>query len=142
MTKKRTPKKAAEPQPGTRTLTNRQVLDLVPVLVELGRERLKPRAALAIQRLKRQIREHAADVEAVKQQIVEQHALKDDEGNVVMEGATIRFTDQAAATTAWNEVLAETVEVGHTVALSWLEDVLISPDALDALEPLLVEDLP
>lgn len=133
------------------TMTNEQVLAALTALDAISVETLRPRAAVRIAKVRRELAQHWADLQPARQAILTRHALLNDRGEPVMrrpEGAPetmpgeimwISAEHQVQGEAEHAELMADTFEAQRTISLDDLGDIEMSWQTAYNLGPVLVD---
>lgn len=124
-------------------ITNNEALLAHQALAQLAQERVPAATALRIVRGLRLLSQAVDDVEQVRQQLLDQHARRDDAGQRLTEERDglphVVIEDQAAFDQDYNELMATEIEIDWSLSASELQGD-VRPALLFALGPLLEEE--
>ncbi len=113
-------------------LSSTTILNALPALDEISRERLPVRVALPIAQIRRRLKTEAESIEQVRESLVESHAMRDPAGAMVpavdKQGEPLPGSVRVADADAFNRDLNELLSHQHDVTAP-----LIDPADLDAL---------
>lgn len=125
------------------TLTNGEALAALAALREIAKREVPVPVALKIRRLGRELEVTEKDVAALRKQATERHGAKDKDGRLLVgpEGNVPFATmeDRAAFVRYMTELMEQTGEYQHTLAVADLGTEPIASELVMGLGPLLVE---
>jgi hypothetical protein len=127
-------------------MTNKELLDGLSALLKICELKLPLKTGLKIRSMARSLNHLAQDIEAERQKLIEEFALKDDGGKPVIVDVgngvgRYEFADLAGYSQAYNELMSLPAE-GQPAPLKEQElgNLEIEPSVLVLLGDLLVED--
>lgn len=119
-------------------MSNVELVAANSALNELAQERLPVAGALRVRQVLRAVKAHLEDVDAVIAQIVERHALRDDDGNVQQPSpGMVLLADEGQAEYA--ELMGQPAEFERGVRVADLGKIDVKPSVLVELGTLLEE---
>ena len=109
----------------------------------LATKELPIKSALKVRRLARAVAAHVTDANAERDKLIDKYGQKDEQGHLVQgAGNTIQLAFPQEFQVAWNELLAESVEIDDALRLSEADlsdDLSIPANILIGLGDLLTE---
>ncbi len=150
-------KRATSAAPSARptiTLTRQELLRAAPALHALGKASIGWKQTVRVAQLLRAAMPHVEDTQRAHAQLIEQHAKRDGEGQMLHapgDGDVVVMADPQAARTAMHELLSEAVELpGPALEFKDIRDLkapsrtVLDGSQLASLGPLLLipDDIP
>ena len=120
-------------------MTNAELVAANRALNELAQERLPVAGALRVRQVLRAVKAHLEDVDAVIAQVVDLHALRDDDGNV-QQPAPGMVALSGDGQREYAELMGQPAEFERGVRVADLGAIEVKPATLLALGALLEED--
>jgi hypothetical protein len=121
-------------------LSNRKLLNVVPSLNELNKLKLPVKTSYRLAKLSRKVESALKDYQKTLESLQDKHAERDDEGEKVVTGNTIKFVDDVAFKKEFDELLEFEADVDtKKISLNDFGSVEVEPSFLYHLDWLIKE---